>query len=393
MRLWEENISRLRNIFARRSAPVEFWSAVPTSSRLLGAVVVFLLFASVGFVSLQMDVAEHSRRDVLLAVGLSGSFAVGYAACGITRRYYGFAILGAIQFFLEYWRHRLEGPPHTLAGQTGALQHQLVLLGTGAMFSIIFGYLLLVLFVRRLGKSYFRVQTEVKLAGEIHASLVPAIQKRSAQFEFYGLSQPSGEVGGDLVDVAETQGKWTGYIADVSGHGVSSGVLMAMFKTSMRTRLQEGDSPAQALNGVHRALFPLKPPQMFVTVAVLQGDGTNRIQFASAAHPPVLQYHAKSRSVSEHPACDLPLGLLEGQNFTESAIESSPGDVFLILTDGLSEVFNRQGKELGLDAIKSVFNKHAELPLPDLLPRLRAVAQTFGPQDDDQTILLARHMA
>jgi phosphoserine phosphatase RsbU/P len=166
-----------------------------------------------------------------------------------------------------------------------------------------------------------------------------------------------------------------------------------MFKISMRTRLQEGDSPAQALNGVHRALFPLKPPQMFVTVAVLQGDGSNRIQFASAAHPPVLHYHAKSRSVSEHSACDPPLGLLEGQTFSESAIESSPGDVFLILTDGLSEVFNRQGKELGLDVIKSVFTKHAELPLPDLLPRLRSVAQNFGPQDDDQTILLARHMA
>src|SRR5439155_18404872 len=214
-----------------------------------------------------------------------------------------------IQFFLEYWRHRLECPPHTLAGQAGALQHQLVLLGTGAMFSIIFGYLLLVLFVRRLGKSYFRVQTEVKLAGEIHASLVPAIQKRSAQFEFYGLSQPSGEVGGDLVDVAETNGKWTGYIADVSGHGLSSGVLMAMFKTAMRTRLQEGDSPAQALNGVQQALFPLKPPQMYVTVAVLQGDGAKRIQFTSAAHPPLLHYRCASHRVDEYPPADPPLGL------------------------------------------------------------------------------------
>jgi serine phosphatase RsbU (regulator of sigma subunit) len=353
---------------------------------------VFFLFASVGFVSLQMDVGQHSTHDILLAVGLSGTFAVGYAACGITRRYYGFAILGALQFFLEYWRHRLEGPPHTLAGQTGALQHQLVLLGTGAMFSIILGYLLLILFVRRMGESYFRVQTEVKLAGEIHASLVPTIQRRAAQFEFYGLSQPSGEVGGDLVDVTETQGKWTGYIADVSGHGVSSGVLMAMFKTAMRTRLQEGDSPAQALNGVHRALFPLKPPQMFVTVAVLQGDDTNRVQFASAAHPPVLHYRRQSCSITEHPPSDAPLGLLDGQNFSESTIESFPGDVFLILTDGLSEVFDRHGKELGLDEIKSAFAKNAELPLPDLLVKLRAVAQDFGAQNDDQTILLARHL-
>jgi len=355
-------------------------------------VVVFLLFASVGFVSLQMDAVKHSLRDVLLAVALSGTFAVGYAACGITRRYHAFAALGLLQFYLEYWRHRIAGRPQSLASDTGTLQHQLASLGIGAMFSIILGYFLLVLFVRRLGQSYFRVQTEVKLAGEIHASLVPTIQKRTGQFEFYGASKPSGEVGGDLVDVTEAAGKWTGYIADVSGHGVSSGVLMAMFKTAMRTRLQEGDSPAQALSGVHRALFPLKPPQMFVTVAVLQGDGTNRIRFASAAHPPVLQYQHSSRNVIEHPPCDAPLGLLDGQNFSESWIESFSGDVFLILTDGLTETFDRHGKELGIEPVKTAFGKNATLPLPDLLKSVRDVAVDFGAQNDDQTILLVRHL-
>jgi len=261
------------------------------------------------------------------------------------------------------------------------------------MVSIVVGYLLLILFVRRLGESYFRVQTEVKLAGEIHAALVPVIQQRIGQFEFYGLSQPSGDVGGDLVDVTGTQDKWTGYIADVSGHGVSSGVLMAMFKTAMRTRLQEGDAPAQALDGVHRALFPLKPSSMFVTVAVLQSNASNQIHFASAGHPPVLHYHRKSGSVTEYPPNDAPLGLFEGQTFSESTIESLPGDVLMILTDGLSEVFDRHGKELGMEAIRSAFAEHAELPLPDMLTRLRAVARDFGGQSDDQTVLLARHVA
>jgi len=340
-----------------------------------------------------MDTVEHSTRDVLLAVILSGTFAVGYAVSAVTRRYYGFAVLGALQFFLEYWRRLIAGPPRSLAGQASALQHQLITLGLGAMSSIILGYFLLILYVRRLGISYFRVQTEVKLAGEIHASLVPAIEKRIGQFDFYGLSQPSGEVGGDLVDVVEAQDKWTGYIADVSGHGVSSGVLMAMFKTAMRTRLQEGDSPAQALNGVQKALLPLKPSNMFVTVAVLQSNAANEIYFASAGHPPVLHFHRESRSVTEYPPNDAPLGLLDGQDFSESTIKSSPGDVLLILTDGLSEVFDRHGKELGLEAIKSAFAEHAELPLPEMLDRLRALARNFGAQKDDQTILLARRVA
>src|SRR5215467_2734938 len=101
-----------------------------------------------------------------------------------------------------------------------------------------------------------------------------------------------------------------------------------MFKTAMRTRLQEGDSPAQAFNGVQQALFPLKPAHMYVTVAALQCNGANRIQFASAAHPPVLHYRSISHQVDEYAPADPPLGLLDGRQFSESTIESSPGDVF-----------------------------------------------------------------
>jgi len=356
-------------------------------------VVVFLLFASVGLVGLQMDTSLHTTRDVVWVDTLYGTFAVGYAACWITRRYFGFAILGPLNFYLEYLRHRIAGAPHSLVGQPSLLQRQLSILGLCAIGSIVLGYFLLIRFVGRLGKSYFRVQAEVNLAGEIHAALVPAIEKRIGRFEFYGLSRPSGEVGGDLVDVTEDHDKWTGYIADVSGHGVSSGVLMAMFKTAMRTRLQEGDSPAQALDGVQRTLIPLKPANMFVTVAVLQSDAADQIRLASAGHPPVLHYHRKSRAVTEYPSNDAPLGLLSGLTFSESTIESLPGDVLLILTDGLTEIFDRHGTELGLEAIKSAFAEHAELPLPDLLGRLRAVSQNFGVQNDDQTVLLARHVA
>jgi serine phosphatase RsbU (regulator of sigma subunit) len=360
---------------------------------LLGAAVVFFLFASIGFVTLQMGTGERSGWDIFLSVALSGGFAVGYATFGILRRYRLFVALGVLHFLSEYLQHRFQRPQRSLMGDAHALQHQLTWLGVGGTFSIVFGYLILILFVRRLGKSYFRIQTEMALAADIHRSLVPPIQTRLGNFEIYGVSWPSGEVGGDLVDVAENQGGWTGYIADVSGHGVSSGVLMAMFKTAMRTRLMEGDSPAQALNGVHRALFPLKPPQMFVTVAMLQNTGANRMQFASAGHPPVLHYHRAARRVTEYPPLDAPVGVLDGQSFSESAIEFAPGDVLLILTDGLTEVFDRRGNELGIEALKTVFATHAESPLPDLYGSLRAMAKGFGAQSDDQTVLLARHLA
>jgi len=198
-------------------------------------------------------------------------------------------------------------------------------------------------------------------------------------------------VGGDLVDVVERAGRWTGYVADVSGHGVQSGVLMAMFKTATRAQITSGNSPGHILSEVHRTLFPLKLGNMFVTVAILQALGEGKVLFASAGHPPVLQYHQDSGTVSEHPALDPPLGIAPEQEFSESTIQCRVGDVLLVLTDGLTDVFDKKGNEIGVDAIKQRFAAHVDSSLAGLIRELRTVATEFGPQIDDQTMLLVRY--
>jgi serine phosphatase RsbU (regulator of sigma subunit) len=62
----------------------------------------------------------------------------------------------------------------------------------------------------------------MELAAEIHHILVPAIDTKIGEFEFYGRSVPSGEAGGDLIDVFQNDHGWIAYVADVSGHGVAS---------------------------------------------------------------------------------------------------------------------------------------------------------------------------
>src|SRR5258705_6884549 len=73
----------------------------------------------------------------------------------------------------------------------------------GCLFAILLGYVFFVRFVRKQGLRYFRVQTEIELAEQIHRSLVPPIAWHDSQYEFYGVSAPSGEMGGDLVDLAD----------------------------------------------------------------------------------------------------------------------------------------------------------------------------------------------
>jgi phosphoserine phosphatase RsbU/P len=160
------------------------------------------------------------------------------------------------------------------------------------------------LFTRE-GARYFRAHNEIAMAAEIHRALVPPIHRTIRSFEIYGISVPSGEVGGDLVDVAGDGESWTGYVADVSGHGVPAGLLMAMFKTAVRTKVKDA-STTELLAEVHRALYPLKTPNMFATVGVLQWTGRT-FNLALAGHPPLLHY-VQSSGVRDFKVSQPPCG-------------------------------------------------------------------------------------
>lgn len=354
---------------------------------------VFALFASIGFIFLLMQSAQLTVSHTVITVLITGGFSVGYAAVSVARRLWLFpllALLEAVCFGVEnarFYNHAL-----SLLPPSSPLHRQMVIISVGSIVATVVGYFLFVAFFSQQGAQLFRAQTEITLAGEIHRALVPAIERNLGVFQLYGASLPSGEVGGDLVDVVGDADAWTAYIADVSGHGVSAGLLMAMFKTAVRTSA-DASSPDILLQDVHRALFPLKTSNTFVTAGFLQFREGNRLLLSLAGHPALLRYNSHTGQVQEYPSSDMPVGILPEQSFRAVPVECEPQDVLLLLTDGLSEVFDKAGNELGLEPIKSAFAKAAPLPLPELFSRLRQVALNAGHQEDDQTMLLVRRVA
>jgi sigma-B regulation protein RsbU (phosphoserine phosphatase) len=61
-----------------------------------------------------------------------------------------------------------------------------------------------------------------------------------------------------------------------------------------------------------------------------------------------------------------------------------------VLTDGLTEVFDSNGKEFGLERIKDVLAATHDRPLPEIEDAILSAVRGFGPQEDDQTLLLIR---
>jgi len=372
-----------------RRPRAEVLKSIPRSSQVFAVIGVFSLFASIGLISLLMSPVHQTIESAVVTVAIYGGFAVGYAVLWIARKFWLIPVWALFQaatiaLVANIFRAGV------IQGRK-ELEQQLVALGVCAIVAIVVGYIAFINFVRREGSRYFRIQTEIELAREIHRSLVPTFERKLAGYEIFGASIPSGEVGGDLVDIAESSNEWIAYIADISGHGVASGVLMAMLKTSIRSGLGVDSSPGGLLEAVHRTLYPLKMPNMFATAGVLQlQPGSKSVTYSLAGHPALMRYCSQQRAIVEYASQNLPLGILPEQQFATGQLQCDPGDVLLLLTDGYSEVFDANAAELGMEPIKSAFLKAADRPLPEIFERLRNVSLSFGKQDDDQTILLVR---
>jgi sigma-B regulation protein RsbU (phosphoserine phosphatase) len=137
--------------------------------------------------------------------------------------------------------------------------------------------------------------------------------------------------------------------------------------------------------------MPLSAPNMYVTLAFLSCTSQN-LEFATAGHVPVLYYEHVSGRVNERCVSNFPVALMSDVPFEVSKIASGPGDVFVILTDGMTEIADGRGRDLGLEPLKSVLVENAGAPLSELAHRLRARALQHGKQIDDQTLLLIRQL-
>jgi serine phosphatase RsbU (regulator of sigma subunit) len=344
---------------------------------------VFCTFAMLGFV---LDILTKGRQPPwLLAANViaSGTFSVLYLRVSVPtlRKPALTALLAAHGLYSILVPRGVQLLPATPPGR-------LILDGVTTIVMVVVSYSMFLRFINMTAARYLRADAEISVARDIHHGLVPDINRRIGTFEFLGWSIASGAVGGDLVDLVEDGHRWLGYVADVSGHGVGSGVIMGMFKSALRMRARGAGSLAELLADVHTVLMPLKPAPTFVTVACIRGTGDDRLECAVAGHLPILR--VRCGLVEEVTEPHLALGMFDRTIFESCTVHASPGDLFVLLTDGLIEVFDSENRELGFDWAKRTLAQMADAPLTSIADRLLTEARAHGAQLDDQTLLLVR---
>jgi sigma-B regulation protein RsbU (phosphoserine phosphatase) len=233
---------------------------------------------------------------------------------------------------------------------------------------------------------------ELKMASSIQRRLLPAAPTGIAGFTFVGKNEPCRTVSGDYYDFAiRPNGKVYFVIGDVSGKGVTAGLMMAGLQVAFRIFSKADPDPATLVTQLNLALKENLPQSKFVTLFLGRLDiNTGAIEYVNAGHTPPLWL--RKGSTTELTDSDLLLGVVSRAEFINRELTLAPGDSLVLFTDGVTEARNAEGNDLGSTTIGDALVKlHGSDATTIAASVADTVLQHVGDNenlDDDVTVLI-----
>jgi len=237
------------------------------------------------------------------------------------------------------------------------------------------------------------LEKELALARKLQESLLPSNLPAGAGVEFATLFEPSAAIGGDYFDVLRLpEDELAVVIADVSGHGLSSGLRMAMLKAALLILVEETREPEEILRRLDSVVRSNRESRFFVTATLSMFNlRTGVLRLTNAGHPPT--YRVRGDEVEEILLPSSPLGGL-GRNYGVATLTVEPGDSVVWLSDGLIEATNAADEPFGYDSVVKALRGVAGESAADIRNRLLAAIErhTAGhPLGDDRTLMVMRY--
>jgi sigma-B regulation protein RsbU (phosphoserine phosphatase) len=235
-----------------------------------------------------------------------------------------------------------------------------------------------------------RIEREMELAGAVQRQLLPAQAPHVEGVSLAAACLPAEHVGGDYFDFVPSEHSVTALVADVSGHGVGPGLMMAMTRTVLRRELQQGVSLADALRATSTLMWDdLAATGLFITVFCIRYEpATRTLRYVNGGHHPALLRRAGGTTAGLD-GDGWPLGLIPDPDFEEHSLVLDAGDAVLVFSDGIVEERSPTGEMFGTDRLTQLVTGTAG---PLLQPLLDAARGWRGPalQQDDVTLLELR---
>ncbi len=249
---------------------------------------------------------------------------------------------------------------------------------------------------------------ELEIASRVQQILLPELPPVMPDLDIVGRVLPAVEVGGDFVGyypqgaVPEdgVQRQIGIAVGDISGKGLGAALLLSGTVVALNTVTTTAAGPPEVAEALHLAMQPYTSrSQMNIalcyTLLVQQRDGWLLRTIGAGAVPPLLR-----RATGEVEWLDtvgFPLGALVTQRYQEVCVKLAPGDVVLLLSDGIVEAMSAERELFGFDRLADIVRGLG--PHQDAYGILTSVLEAVGrhsagaDQHDDMTLVVVRVLA
>jgi sigma-B regulation protein RsbU (phosphoserine phosphatase) len=239
-----------------------------------------------------------------------------------------------------------------------------------------------------------QLESELELSQVVQRGLLPRQAPNIPGLAVAAFSRPAQIVSGDYFDFVQFRDGSHGIVvADVSGHGVSAGMMMSSLQTAFHTLSPISDSPLDVLERINHLYAHNISFTTFVTMFFGKLDPAGMLTYASAGHPSAYLCRAPDgQEVLLHPTGPA-IGLMEGFGVRAQQVQLNPGDVLVLYTDGVTEAMNAAGDQWGLDRLSTAIRANHELPSEQVIQKILAALTEFtggSPLADDVTLVAAR---
>jgi len=239
-------------------------------------------------------------------------------------------------------------------------------------------------------------EMELALARSVQQGLFPARAPRFRGFDIAGVAHPAATMCGDYYDfVVVGDHRLCMAIGDVSGHGLGPALLMAETRAYLRAYLSTLPGVAEVLRALNRTLAADLEDGRFVSMLLAGLDVRGRtLTYANAGHPPGLVLASDGRLRATLESTGTPLGSFPELGVGDARpVALEPGDVVVLMTDGITESSAPDGSLLGtegvLRTVRSRLGGTAREVLDGLVEGVREFARDRG-QDDDLAAIVCR---
>ncbi len=238
-----------------------------------------------------------------------------------------------------------------------------------------------------------RLEQELAIAREIQMSFLPLKEPLIRGFDVAGLNMPSQLVSGDYYDfIRIVEGQWGLVVGDVSGKGIPSSLIMASFRASLLAEIRNNYAIRTIMSKVNQLLWESTDDHQFVTAFYGVLDEQRRIlTYCNAGHNPVILIHADGSTMKLETG-GLILGAFQDSVYWENFVQIASGDTLLLYSDGVTEIYDAQEQEFGVDRLQKLVTANLQLNAKEITLLVKSHILEFAAdktiQDDFTLVVL-----